>query len=118
MSELNVAVLGTGMMGPGIAVGMARAGHQVALYGRTNESLDRGFTTVDGMLRILVEGEVIAQQQADQARVRITGTTSLEHAATPATVVCESIVEDLEVKRRVFEELEGYVGDQTILSTN
>ena len=118
MSELNVAVLGTGMMGPGIAVGMARAGHTVALYGRTNESLDRGFTGIDGMLGILVDGGVIARQDADTARSRITGTTSLEEAAAPAAVVCESIVEDAEVKRRTFEELERYVGDETILSTN
>ena len=118
MSELNVAVLGTGMMGPGIAAGMARAGHRVALYGRTNESLDRGFSTLDNMLGILVEGEVIGRDEAEQARARITGTTSLEEAAAPAAVVCESIVEDVEIKRRTFEELEKYVGDEAILSTN
>jgi 3-hydroxybutyryl-CoA dehydrogenase len=118
MSQVNVAVLGTGMMGPGIAVGMARAGHPVALYGRTSESLERGFTTVDSMLGILVEGQVIARQEAAQARSRISGTTSLEEATAPAAVVCESIVEDLDVKRGTFEALERYVGDETILSTN
>src|SRR5688572_10753678 len=105
MGELDVAVLGTGMMGPGIAVGMARAGHTVALYGRTPASLDRGFATVDSMLGILAEGEVISRPEADQARSRIRGTTDLRDAAAPAAVVCESIVEDLDVKRRTFAEL-------------
>jgi 3-hydroxybutyryl-CoA dehydrogenase len=118
MGELDVAVLGTGMMGPGIAVGMARAGHTVALYGRTPASLERGFATADSMLGILAEGEVISRPEADQARSRIRGTTDLRDAAAPAAVVCESIVEDLDVKRRTFAELEGYVGVDTILATN
>ena len=115
---LNVAVLGTGMMGPGIAAGMARAGHNVALYARSDASLDRGFTTVDAMLAILTEGGVIAKQEAADARGRIRGTTSLQDAAATAEVVCESVVEDADVKRAIFDELEGYVGDETILSTN
>jgi 3-hydroxybutyryl-CoA dehydrogenase len=118
VSDVNVAVLGTGMMGPGIAVGRAQAGHTVALYGRSPASLERGFTNVNDMLGLLTEGDVISVQEAEQARSCIRGTTDLRDAAVPADVVCESIVEDLEVKQRIFEELELLVGEDTVLATN
>src|SRR3712207_3420190 len=118
MDGLHVAVLGTGMMGPGIAAGMARAGHTVVLYGRSPESLERGLANAEAVLSFLVEGGVIPPDEAEQAGARLRGTTSLEEAAGPAAVVCESIVEDVEVKRRSFEELERYVGDETILASN
>jgi 3-hydroxybutyryl-CoA dehydrogenase len=106
------------MMGPGIAVGMAQAGHTVALYGRSAASLERGFATVDNMLGLLTEGDIMSARGAEQVRSRIHGTTDLRDAAARAAVVCESIVEDLEVKRRIFAELELHVGDDTVLATN
>jgi 3-hydroxybutyryl-CoA dehydrogenase len=118
MPTLHIAVLGTGMMGPGIAAGMARAGHGVALYGRTPASLERGFATADAMLGVLSESGVISVRQAEQARSRILGTTDLLDAVASADVIFESIVEDLEIKRQIFEELEWCVAPDTIIATN
>ena len=105
-------------MGPGIAVGMAQAGHTVALYGRSAASLERGFATMNDILGLLTEGDVISPREAEQVRSRIRGTTDLHDAVALAAVVCESIVEDLEIKRRIFEELEQQVGEDTVLATN
>ena len=60
----RVAVVGTGMMGPGIALTLARGGCRVALYGRTEASKDRGLARVDGALAFLVEHGVLEAWEA------------------------------------------------------
>ena len=118
MAPLQITVLGTGMMGPGIAAGLARAGHSVALYGRTRASVDRGLTAAEAVLGALTESGVVSPRQAEEARALIRGTADLQDAAAFAEVVFESIVEDLDVKRQLFEELEWCVGPETLIATN
>jgi 3-hydroxybutyryl-CoA dehydrogenase len=115
---VNIAVLGTGMMGPGIAVGMAQAGHAVAMYGRSQASVERGLAAVGAIVGLLASADVIPRVEAEQVRARVRGTTDLRDAVSAADVVVESIVENLETKQQVFEEVERYVGDDTILTSN
>jgi 3-hydroxyacyl-CoA dehydrogenase len=51
-----IAVIGTGMMGPGIAACLALAGHRVALFGRSDQSVDRGLTAARGGIDVLRRG--------------------------------------------------------------
>ncbi len=115
---MSVAVLGSGMMEPGIAIGMAHAGHSVALYGRSRGSLDRAFSSIDDILRLFTDGEVVSASEAEQAQARIRGTTDLRDAAASAGLVFESIVEDLRTKQEIFEAVEPHVRDDTILASN
>jgi 3-hydroxybutyryl-CoA dehydrogenase len=100
----RVAVVGTGMMGPGIALTLARGGCRVALYGRTEASKERGLARVDGALAFLVEHGVLEAREAPALRAQIRGTTDLKEAVDGAGLVQESIVEDLETKRTLFRQ--------------
>ena len=118
MTQPALAVLGTGMMGPGMAVTFALADHPVALWGRTDASVQRGLAAVDAALALLAGAEVVARPAADAARARIHGETDLAAAVRDAAVVFESIAEDLEVKRALYARLETLVGADTILASN
>ena len=113
-----VAVVGTGMMGPGIALTLARGGCRVALYGRTEASKERGLARVDGALAFLVEHGVLEAREAPALRTQIRGTTDLKEAVDGAGLVQESIVEDLETKRMLFRQLEELCAPETLLTSD
>jgi 3-hydroxybutyryl-CoA dehydrogenase len=114
----RVAVLGTGMMGPGIAVTMALASHDVTLFGRTPESVQRGLDAIDRCFDLLHGEQLVTGDAASAARRRVAGSTDLAGAVGGATFVFESVAEDLELKRELFAEVERLSGADTILASN
>lgn len=114
----QVAVVGTGMMGPGIALSMARGGLTVDLYGRSADSVRRGEANLKQNCERLVGYELATQAEVDAARSRIQLTDNLAAAAGKADLIIESISEDLEAKRRLFSALCPLCADDTILGTN
>ncbi|MGE3267682.1 MAG: 3-hydroxyacyl-CoA dehydrogenase family protein [Chloroflexota bacterium] len=115
---LQIAVLGTGQMGPGIAARLALAGHQVILYGRSRASIERGLAGAQHVLALLRDGQVVSPDAADTARARLSATTSLAEAVRPARIVFESVVEDVAVKAALFAEVERHTGADTIIASN
>jgi 3-hydroxybutyryl-CoA dehydrogenase len=114
----RVAVLGTGMMGPGITVTLALAGHPATLHGRTPESLARGLETIDRCLDQLLREHLVTARAAHAARRRIDGSTDLAAAVGRAAFVFESVAEDLELKQQLFTQVERLAGPDTILASN
>jgi 3-hydroxybutyryl-CoA dehydrogenase len=114
----RVAVVGTGMMGPGIAITTALAGHPTSVYGRTAESVDRGLTAIDRGLELLSAEELFSPADAASARERIVATTDLAAAVGFANVIFESVIEDLELKQKLFHDIEPLTADDTILASN
>jgi 3-hydroxybutyryl-CoA dehydrogenase len=106
------------MMGPGITVILALAGHSATLWGRSPESLERGLATVDRCLDLLRGEHLVTARAASAARGRIDGSTDLATAVGQATFVFESVDEDLELKQRLFAEVERLAGADTILASN
>lgn len=100
----RVAVIGAGTMGAGVAGVFAGLGYPVSLYSRRT-------ATLDGALRAIEER--IGDRVGD---VRVT--TDLGEAVADADVLSENVVEDLELKRRTFAELEAAVSDDCLLTTN
>jgi 3-hydroxybutyryl-CoA dehydrogenase len=113
----TVGVVGAGTMGSGIAQVSAQAGYQVRLRDIEEEYLDRGFETIDDSLGRFVERDTLSQDEADAARERITGTTDLADLAK-CELVIEAVVEDKEVKKEVFADLDDVVGEDAVLGTN
>lgn len=111
-------VIGTGLMGPGIAYTLARAGCRVTLYGRTPESMERGLRSLRAGVTTLVEGECLSKEEAAAVLAHVEGTTDLEAGARDAGLVTESIVEDLAVKQELFARLERVVAPTTLLTSN
>jgi 3-hydroxybutyryl-CoA dehydrogenase len=114
----RVTVIGTGMMGPGIALNMARAGYDVELYGRTPDSLARGQANLDLNCGRLVEYGLADRAGLNAARPRIRLTTDLASALRNADMVFESIVEDLATKQDMFRQVSLLVAPDAILASN
>lgn len=113
----TVGVVGAGTMGSGISQVTARHGYDVVMRDVEEEYVDRGFDAIDESLGRFVENDTLTDEKADAVRERITGTTDLTDLAGCELVV-EAAVEDLPVKRDVFDDLDEVVADGVVLATN
>jgi 3-hydroxybutyryl-CoA dehydrogenase len=113
----TVGVVGAGTMGNGIAQVAATAGYDVVMRDIEQEFVDRGFDSIDDSLSRLVDKETLSAAEADAARDRITGTTDLEDLAA-ADLVVEAAVENMDVKREIFGDLDDLVDEDVVLATN
>jgi 3-hydroxybutyryl-CoA dehydrogenase len=112
-----VAVIGCGAMGAGIAQVAAASGHQVRLYDTRPGVADKVVADIAKAYGRQVEKGRMGAAEADLARERLHGIGALGDVAD-AAIVIEAVVEDLDVKRALFAELEDIVGDHCILATN
>lgn len=114
----NVVVIGTGIMGPGIALGYAAGGRQVTIVARTEESAARGRDSVEGFLQALEEEGLFSPRDSALTLDKLDTSTDLESAVRDADLVVESIVERLETKRALFTRLDSICRPETILTSN
>lgn len=112
-----VGVLGAGTMGAGIAQVAAQNKNKVFLVDLNQEVLDKAKANLLKVLTRLVEKEKITTEKAEEIKGNIVYSTSLEDFKT-ADFVIEAIVENLEVKTKVFSTLEGIVSNDCILASN
>ncbi|AVR99050.1 3-hydroxyacyl-CoA dehydrogenase PaaH [Pseudoduganella armeniaca] len=112
-----IAVIGSGAMGSGIAQVAAAAGHTVKLYDTRAEAITVALAGIGTIYSKLADKGKMTHAEAEAARARLHAVTSLADVADAALVV-EAIVEDLDVKRGLFAELEGIVAQDAILATN
>ncbi len=120
MSELhftNVAVIGAGTMGNGIAQVFAAGGADVLLVDTNVEALSNGQQTIEKNLGRMVSKERISQGDADAALARLRGASELA-AITDQTLVVEAIVEREDVKTAVFSELDTIAIPEAVLASN
>jgi 3-hydroxybutyryl-CoA dehydrogenase len=118
MDVKQITVVGAGAMGSGIAQVAACSGYQVVLMDMTQEILDRGLVNIrHGIERGVTSGKV-AQKVGDEALSRVTVLTSLKEACRTADFVIESVSENLDLKKRVFAELDRAAPPAAILASN
>jgi 3-hydroxybutyryl-CoA dehydrogenase len=117
VSVQRYAVIGAGTMGNGIAHVAALAGRDVALVDIEASILDRAMSTIEKNLGRQVKKEVITQEQADETLGRITTGTDLS-AAGDADLVVEAVLEQLEIKQKVWEAVDGMAPEGAILASN
>ena len=113
----NVGVIGSGAMGSGIAQVAATAGHTVFLYDNNPAALQRSKDKLEKIMNRLVEKGRVDEATAQAIQSRIHYVDSLYDFKEPRMVI-EAIVENLEVKRNVFEQLELIVPKDCIIATN
>jgi 3-hydroxybutyryl-CoA dehydrogenase len=111
-----IAVVGTGQMAAGIAEVAAKAGHDVVLRGRSEAAIKKAKGSVAKSLERAVSKEKLTAADADAVLGRITTTLDYEDM-TNADLVVEAVAEDLEVKARVFRELDEATKPDAILAT-
>ncbi|EJF55197.1 3-hydroxyacyl-CoA dehydrogenase [Saprospira grandis DSM 2844] len=114
---MKVAVIGAGSMGSGIAQIAATQGHSVYLYDKFPQALEKALGKLKKILNRLVEKGRLDQEEAKAIYGRIEPISELEKLADSGLVI-EAIVENLEIKKAVFQELESLVAKDCILASN
>jgi 3-hydroxybutyryl-CoA dehydrogenase len=114
---MNVSVIGSGTMGSGIAQVAATAGCLVKLFDLNQEALFKSKNDLEVSLAKLVAKEKIHSDDKTRIQNSISYVSSMKELAY-SDIVIEAIVENLEVKRKVFSELEELVSSNTILASN
>ena len=117
MAIERLGIVGSGIMGSGIAEVAARSGAGVVLRSRKQETADAMLVALDRSLSRQVERGRLEEAEARAVRGRVTATADLE-ALADCDLVVESVVEDLAVKKQLFVELDRIVKDGAILATN
>ena len=118
MSRITrVGILGSGIMGAGLAEVAARAGYQVVVRSRSMDAANEMLTTIDkGFVRAIERGKSTDEERAS-VLARIAATDQLNDLAD-CDLVIESVIEDLAVKLDLFSELDRVVKAGAILATN
>lgn len=114
----KVAVLGTGTMGHGIAQLCSEAGLDVIMYGRSDASLERGFSRIKSSLKRLEDSKKISEKRSEDIFSRIKGVKTIDEASKGAELVIEALAEDIDLKQDVFEKLDGLCDPDVILASN
>ena len=114
---MKVCVLGAGTMGAGIAQAFATKGYEVILRDIKDEFVDRGLAGIQKNLDRLVSKEKITEEVKEEILSRLTGTTDMSMAADCGLVI-EAAVENMQIKKQIFAELDAVCGEDTILATN
>ena len=114
----NVAVIGSGLMGQGIAQVCAAAGCRVALHDVKDELLTQAIARIDFNLRMLAEAGLQQEEGIADIKSRIRTTTSLRDAVAGVDFITEAISENLKAKIELFEELERMAPRHSILASN
>ena len=113
----RVGVVGAGTMGSGIAQVAATSGYDVLMRDIEQGYVDRGFESIADSLERLVENGTLTQSAADAATDRIVGTTELSDLGE-CDLIVEAAIENIDVKRGIFEELDDIAPPEAVLATN
>ncbi len=114
----RVAIIGAGLMGHGLALVHAAGGHRVALYDISAEQLDTAVRLIEGALGTLADGGAIDRRDIDPIRQRIAVQPDLRRAVADADLVVEAVVEDVEVKRQVYADLDTHAQADAVIASN
>ena len=117
MAITRLGIVGSGIMGSGIAEVAAKAGIEVVLRSREQHSADAMLAALERSLAKQVEKGKLDETEGKEAVSRVTATADL-HDLAECDLVIESVVEDLGVKKRLFNDLDRIVRDESILATN
>ncbi|MBT8171335.1 3-hydroxyacyl-CoA dehydrogenase [Candidatus Bathyarchaeota archaeon] len=113
-----VAVIGTGLMGHGIAQTFALRGFDVNLLSRSKDSLVRALQEIETSLNKFVKKGIIKKEVADQTILKIHTTTSFEEAVCGVDLILESVSEKLELKKQIFSNIDSFAPPHAIFATN
>ena len=114
---MNVGIIGSGTMGSGIAQVAATAGCKVKLYDTNQAVLDKAKAALEKILARLIEKGRINSTEKDRIQSNIVYVDNLK-ALADSNLTIEAIIENLEIKQKVFAELEGYVSEECIIASN
>ena len=114
----NVAVIGAGTMGNGIAHTFAQFDYKVQLIDVNKASLDKGIATITKNLDRMVAKQTMTEEDKNRTLKNITTFTSIEEGVEYASLVVEAATENVDLKLKIFRDLDKFCPDDTILASN
>lgn len=118
MEIKKIGVLGAGLMGSGIAQVAAEAGYEIVMRDIEDRFVQAGLNTIKKNYERAIGKGKMTQAQADGVLSRIKGVVDLAVAVQGADVVIEAVVEKMELKKQVYQELDRLCAPGTILASN
>ncbi|MBA6154086.1 3-hydroxyacyl-CoA dehydrogenase NAD-binding domain-containing protein [Gelidibacter maritimus] len=114
---MRIGIIGSGTMGSGIAQVAATSGCKVKLYDTNQSALDKAKTALDKILSRLIEKDRIDADEKSRIQNNISYVSNLNDLSD-SDLTIEAIVENLDIKKKVFSELETYVSEDCIIASN
>lgn len=114
----NIAVIGSGTMGNGIAHVFAQKGHKVALIDISQEALNKALATIGKNLDRQINKELISEDDKNTTLENITTFTTMSDGVKGKHLVVEAATENIDLKLKIFKDLDTYCDEGTILATN
>jgi 3-hydroxybutyryl-CoA dehydrogenase len=114
----SIAVVGSGIMGHGIAQTFALGGYEVTLNDISDELLNKAIQQIRSNLDTFVEFEITTSEAAEEALRRIQPTKDLKEAVKEADVIVEALPEIIDLKKQFFKDLDRYCPSHTIITSN
>jgi 3-hydroxybutyryl-CoA dehydrogenase len=114
----TAAVIGTGMMGPGIAATLALGGVRVTILSRTEENATKGVDAARAQLRVLAENGLAELVETREASDRIDASGAFDQTAEKVDLVIESAPENMDLKQKMFAHLDAVADGSAVLASN
>lgn len=118
MEIKKIGVLGAGLMGSGIAQVAAETGFQVTMRDIEDRFVQNGLNSIRKNLERAVSKSKISKEQMEEVLSRIKGTLDLAAAVKEADIVIEAVIENMDIKKQVYKELDQLCAPHTILASN
>lgn len=114
----QITVIGSGVMGKGIAYTSAVSGYKVYLTDLTEDILAKAKTDIDALLESSFRGGFLKEERYEEAKKNLIYETDLEVAAKNADLVIEAVLEKMNLKIEIFQKLDGICKPEAVLATN
>ena len=115
---MKIAIIGAGTMGNGIVHTFAQFGYNVSMIDISEKALEKAIGTIDKNLSRMVKKERISADAKAETLSRITTFTSMKEGVKDAGLVVEAATENLDLKLKIFKEIDSLTSSDTILATN
>lgn len=114
----SAAVIGTGMMGPGIALTLALGGVRATILSRSSDTANAGLVKARAQLKLLAEAGIASPEKAQRAAGLLAATDGFDSAVAAADLVIESAPENMAFKQDLFARLEALAKPDAVLTSN
>ena len=118
MEIKKICVLGAGLMGSGIAQVSAEAGYEVSMRDIEDRFVQGGLNIIKKNYERAISKGKMNKEQADALLSKVKGTLAMAEAVKGAEVVIEAVIENMDLKKQVYKELDQLCAKETILATN
>jgi 3-hydroxybutyryl-CoA dehydrogenase len=118
MNVNHILVVGSGVMGRGIAYSAALGGYQVTLCDISQSAIENAKSEIGHLFLKAVDSERLTSEKAEHFSSKLNYSTELEKSAPSANFVIEAVPEVMSIKKDIFEKLDQYTSTETILATN